>query len=224
MKKIKIQIISLVVLLLSAVSALAADEAQMICASPESFIEDIYNCGQNKVATFYAQKCADELMKKSAENGKSLSLLLAELEKAGKENQEAAFADAKNRLELSAAVLRTQIDELKKNTDRIETYTEAMIDFPDSKEDESSAECFNTAYHSLQKIVDRLDKEIIQSKAALEQTQTIIASKQINTKMGTLSQAKVIKGARSPASVGLAAKARRNNSTISGKINSKKTR
>lgn len=211
------------ILLFAGDKSFAEDPRSLLCPTPSSFIEEIYNCGQNKLAALYAQNCSNALLKKSRATGKSLSSLMAELEKLGQRKQDKAYIDEKNRLALTIAALKAQIEELKRNTDVVASYTNAMIDFPDGVDDESSAECFNSAFHSLQKTVDGLDLEIQNSEAAYAKAKELFASEEINTDMGSLSEndaSWISVPNRVPATQ--PAKAKRRESTISGKIRSDK--
>lgn len=136
-----------------------SDDAEFICARPETFKNQIYNCGQNQVAASIASACEKRLMDRATQAAKNLSSQMQVVQKAlvgqQKESVDAAYAQ----LLLAIATLEEMRDELADNTDLLATYTDAMIDFADATDAASSAECFNSAFDKLQATVDHLDEQ-----------------------------------------------------------------
>lgn len=136
-----------------------ADQADYICPRPETFKNQIYNCGQNEVAATIAKTCEKKLMDKATQTAKNLAAQMQLVQKAlvghQKESVDAAYAQ----LLLAIASLEDMRDELADNTDLLASYTDAMIDFADAKDAASSADCFNSAFDQIQGIVDHLDEQ-----------------------------------------------------------------
>lgn len=83
--------------------------------------------------------------------------------------QDQSFADAQKDYQHSIRVLEEQIKSLQKYTGLIADYPNVMIDFPDAKNAEDSAECFNENFDKIQKIVGHMDDEILAAKAARDE-------------------------------------------------------
>jgi hypothetical protein len=139
------------------------------CPHSDSFKQQIYNCGQNPVAVRFAERCSQELKSRSKERGKQLAEVMKALQSQLTNNQRNTMSDSMKRLELAITAMEVQIIELQANTNQAASYTDAMIDFPDGNDDDSSAECFNQSFHGLQRIISDLDQEIIQSKKARDE-------------------------------------------------------
>lgn len=146
----------------------AAPKVKKICPDPNAFINEIYNCGQNDIAVAYAKACADVQTAESRLRGQALHTLMEKMKKDLAKSQSASMFDTQKRLFHAVNELTTQIQTLQKNTELVAGYTAPMIDFADGVDDKSSADCFNKSFHALQKIVNGLDQEIIQSKRARE--------------------------------------------------------
>ena len=73
-----------------------------------------------------------------------------------------------NRQVLKDAIdkMAEQIKTMQSQTANVADYAQTMIDFPDSDRSEMSAECFNTNFDELQKVVDEIDGQIILAKKA----------------------------------------------------------
>ena len=59
-----------------------------------------------------------------------------------------------------------QIKTMQSQTANVADYAQTMIDFPDSDRRETSAECFNTNFDELQKVIDEMDDQISLAKKA----------------------------------------------------------
>lgn len=147
-------------------------------ACPESgaFRRQIYNCGQNQVAVAEGTACARLLITRAHKRGQELSKLFTSLKSKLGSAQKLSMADTTARLNTAISSLEKQIAELQGYTDRVASYSEQMIDFSNSENDSSSPDCFNDNFHALQKVVDRLDNEIIKSKEARETALQMLAT------------------------------------------------
>lgn len=146
------------------------------CPAASAFLEQIYNCGQNKLVIDYGRACADAQIAASRAQGAKLAAVMAEMGKNLGEAQNRSLVDATKRLQITVRELSRQIQSLQKHTKTVENYTESMIDFADGKDDSTSAECFSENFHGLQKIVNEMDQEILNSKKALQSALTMLAS------------------------------------------------
>jgi hypothetical protein len=153
-------------LLLLASPAFAASTAPVVCPASKTFYGKIYNCGMNKLAPEYGRSCADRVLAESRENGEKLHALMEKMKGQLGNAQSASMGDAKSRLSMAVKDLTRQIRSMQANTNTVASYAEAMIDYPDSDSDDTSPDCFNENFHALQKIVDQLDTEIVNSKKA----------------------------------------------------------
>jgi hypothetical protein len=145
------------------------------CPPPETFRKEILNCGHNVLTVQKAQVCGRSLMNSSIATGKALHAVMMEMEASLQQGQSQSMDDTKKRLAMAITALTAQIQDLEFHTDIVASYPTAMIDLPGGVDDDTSAECFNTAFHSIQKFVDQLDDEIINSKRALEQATFLMA-------------------------------------------------
>ncbi|RZA00136.1 MAG: hypothetical protein EOP11_18645 [Proteobacteria bacterium] len=153
-----------------------------LCAPANVFVHEIYNCGANEIAVKVAQDCSDALMAKSLAEGKILQAALDAMRPALGDAQSLSMTDTATRLQLSIQKFTKQIIELQANTAKVASYTEAMIDFADGENDDTSADCFSRNFHQLQKVVDNLDNEIMNAKNARSAALTMLASVQTRGK------------------------------------------
>jgi hypothetical protein len=136
------------------------------CPAPAAIAPRILNCGKNPVATQFAATCARQVLAEEMAAGRALQLVMADLSKKIAQAQSGTMTDARQRLELAITTLTGQILNLQKNTDTLASYAQVMVDVPSSTGDATSLQCFNPSFHALQKVVSRLDDEIIASKRA----------------------------------------------------------
>jgi hypothetical protein len=149
-----------------------------VCAPAKAFVHEIYNCGANEIAVKVAQDCSDALMAKSRAEGKLLEAALDSMRPALGDAQSLSMSDTATRLQLSIQQFTKQIIDLQENTTKVASYTEAMLDFADGENDDTSADCFSRNFHKLQKVVDNLDNEIMNAKNARNSALTMLASVQ----------------------------------------------
>ena len=82
--------------------------------------------------------------------------------------QKAQASRDRRKLEEAINNMFEQIKTMQSRTANVADYAGLMIDFPDSYRKETSAECFNTNFDELQKIVNDMDDEIIRAKRAYQ--------------------------------------------------------
>lgn len=202
---------------------------KIVCVDPKIFADQIFNCGENKVAVSYAKNCATALNEKSKLVGNALALEMKAMEKSN-QTQKDSEQEARSRIVLAAANLESLIEELQSNTDILEKYTESMIDDPESKSDDDSLDCFNESYHAIQDIITNLDNQIMASKAAHDQATALFKQMtSIDTNLGAdkSSNTTVLKNAQDkqnaiPARKG--SKTLHKSSSISGEIKEDKNK
>lgn len=130
----------------------------------------------NKLAVDYAQACSDSLIAASRAQGAALAAVMNSLKAQLGDAQNRSMTDTAKRLKISIDQLTAQIKNLQKGTGTILAYPEVMIDFPEGKDDNTSAECFSKNFHKLQDIVDNLSNEIMNSKHARETALQMLAT------------------------------------------------
>jgi len=166
----------MITLMLSLALASSATAAPVACPSSNVFYSKIYNCGMNKLAPEYGRSCADMVIAESQANGKKLNELMENMKHQLGDAQAANMGEARKRLRMAVTDLERQIKSMQSNTNVVASYAEAMIDFPDSESDETSPDCFNENFHALQKIVNELDREIVNSKRARTEALRLLGS------------------------------------------------
>lgn len=167
---------ALLLVLLAALPAAAAEKKQPACREGKSFFNEIYNCGQNKVAAAYAEKCAAVSLAAVKSAGAALAAQMELARKNLSSGQSAGMNDARSRLKTTVDTLSLQIVAMQKSAALIADYPKVMIDYPDGVDDETSAGCFSPAFNKIQDIVTNLDQEIVKAKQAREQAKTFLAS------------------------------------------------
>ena len=90
--------------------------------------------------------------------------------------QTSGMNDARNRLATTLTALSGQIVAMQKSAALIADYPKVMIDFPDGKDDETSAGCFSPAFNKIQDIVSEIDREIVNAKRARAQAKAFLAT------------------------------------------------
>lgn len=169
---------------LGLVALAQASHAEKVCLSKDEINNSILSCDDNHLAAQAAQQCGRKLKKRGEEKGKAVAKLMDTLTAALKSSQKQDIQSAMSSLNIALIALDDQIEELQENTELVEKYTKAMIDFPDGVDDSSSAECFNDAFHALQDEVDQLDDQIIGAQDAREKAlQMLIANGYNNDKL-----------------------------------------
>lgn len=190
----------------------ALDEA---CPAPAEFEARILRCGQNEDVAAQAAFCAQEVADSWAA---ATALILPELRALGKNgNQSVTEADSKHAYKKALHSIEAQVELMQFYTARLEKYPLAMIDVPGSSGDESSLDCFNEAFHSVQKQIDFLDDEIIQAKKTYETTADMMdlsGSRQV-AMADSLSRELSRGASRAPVPSGVSS---RTESTVTGKI------
>lgn len=194
----------------------ALDEA---CPAPAEFEARILRCGQNEDVAAQAAFCAQEVADSWAA---ATALILPELQALGKSgNQSVTEADSKHAYKKALHSIEAQVELMQFYTARLEKYPLAMIDVPGSSGDESSLDCFNDAFHEVQKQIDFLDDEIIQAKKTYETTADMMdlsGSRQVAL-ADSLSRELTKSAKRAPLLSGVSPRAQ---STVTGKIDKAK--
>ena len=124
------------------------------CNASKELDEQILKCGDNALAPKFGRECL-AIIKKESE------VALATLQKAQASRDRRKLEEAINNM-------FEQIKTMQSRTANVADYAGLMIDFPESYRKETSAECFNTNFDELQKIVNGMDDEIIRAKRAYE--------------------------------------------------------
>ena len=159
--------------LLCTTPAHAAEKKLSVCPQAKDFKEQIYNCGSNELAVKIAQQCSDTLMAASKAQGAAFAALLNGMKAQLGSAQNVSMRDSAQRLALAIQQFSAQIESMADQTDKVGNYTDAMIDFADGKDDDTSLECFSENFHKLQKIIDGLDHEIENSMDARDAALTM---------------------------------------------------
>jgi hypothetical protein len=124
------------------------------CNASKELDEQILKCGDNALAPKFGREC--------------LAIIKKESEVAHATLQKAQASRDRRKLEEAINNMFEQIKTMQSQTANVADYAGLMIDFPDSYRKETSAECFNTNFDELQKIVNDMDDEIIRAKKAYE--------------------------------------------------------
>lgn len=208
---------ALLLVLLVTHPAAAAEKKQPVCREGKSFFNEIYNCGQNKLAAQYAEKCANASLAAVKAAGTALALQMEAARKFLGSSQASGMNDARSRLKTTVDTLSLQIVAMQKSANLIADYPKVMIDYPDAKDDETSAGCFSPAFNKIQDIVTNLDQEIIKAKEARAQAMAFLATLgSASSDMKAVAGAKVTNGPK-PASAPQGPKGKNwNASDISG--------
>jgi hypothetical protein len=186
---------ALLLALLVAYPAAAAEKKQPVCREGKSFFDEIYNCGQNKLAAQYAEKCANASLSAVKAAGAALAAQMEAARKTLGAGQASGMNDARSRLQITVNALGTQIVAMQKSAALIADYPKVMIDYPDAKDDETSAGCFSPAFNKIQDIVTNLDQEILKAKQARSQAKAFLATLgSASTDMRGVAGAKVSNG------------------------------
>jgi hypothetical protein len=151
-------------------NALANERA---CPKPSDFKEKIYNCGENRLAEENAKRCSSASLKIVRAAGAALAKAMKDLEANVSTHQQNNTLDALSRLDQSIDTLGEQISFLQERTKLVASYVSVMIDYPNSKTDEESMGCFSEHFHPIQKIVNEMDKEIINMKLAFKKAEAM---------------------------------------------------
>ena len=146
------------------------------CPSPKAFVNDIYNCGANEVAVRIGQQCSDHMMAEAKVQGAALQAALELMKPALGDGQNLSMSDTAKRLKIAIDQFSRQIVRMQKQTKQVASYTEAMIDFADGEDDDTSAECFSRNFHKLEDVVNGMTDEILKSKAAREAALQMLAT------------------------------------------------
>lgn len=162
-------------LLLGALAAPAV-AAPRGCLKPESFANEIYNCGENDVAVVAGKRCSDTMKAEAKVQGAALNAVLTSLRPKLKDAQNFSMSDTASRLQLAIAQFSKQIVRMQAQARLVASYTSVMIDFADGTDDSSSAECFSRNFHKLQKVADGMTDEILKAKAAREAALQMLAT------------------------------------------------
>lgn len=155
--------------------------AEIVCASGAAFTKKLMSCDDNKIAGTHATTCKNILLKRAKEKGEALGKLMTELNKFSSSSQKDKMLTAVARLKESANALQDQIEELRENAALLEAYTSEMIDFEDGVDDETSAECFSSAFHVIQNAVDTIDEELKKATAARNQAIKLVELNETNS-------------------------------------------
>ncbi len=131
------------------------------CPHVQEVADEVINCGANKFAAMEAQLCSDQVIDSWNTAAENLKPLL--LRDAGNK-QDTSQTNTRADYDKALAALDAEIALMQRYTDLIAAYPSAGIDFPEGESDETSAPCFNDAFHKIQDIVTNLDKQIIQAK------------------------------------------------------------
>lgn len=188
------------------------------CASHDSFIKQIMNCGDNNLALTYANQCADRVAAEAKANARELAGLMKQYEKGISAGQSHSQENNGQNLRTAIDVLYRQIVDMQRNTARVADYTLAMIDAPGSDSAETSTECFNSAFDSLSEIVRKMDKEIVAAIAARKKAMALLKlSGELHGDLGTMNPVSMSAQPRRPASAPRGPKGKNwNASDISG--------
>lgn len=152
----------------------AAEKKEPACMEGKAFLSQIYNCGQNKVAAVYAERCSKASLAAVKAASAGLAAQMAALKQ--RNSQSGSMQDARERLASAISALGAQITAIQKSASMIAAYPEVMIDYPGAEDDEASAGCFSPAFNRIQDIVTNLDQEIVAAKAARLQAQAFLAT------------------------------------------------
>jgi hypothetical protein len=150
MKAISLKICSLVTSVFYSMTTLPvyADP----CNASKELENKIISCRDNVLAPQYGRECLTIIKKES-------EVVSAALRKAVASHNRQVLKDAINQT-------TEQIKTMQSQAANVADYAQTMIDFPDSYRRETSAECFNTNFDKLQKVVDEIDNQIILAKRA----------------------------------------------------------
>ncbi len=145
MKAVSAKICSLVISFFYAMTTLPvyADP----CDAAKELENKIIRCGDNVLAPRFGRECLTIIRKERA-------VASAALQKAVASHNRQVLKDAINQM-------AGQIKTMQSQATNVADYAQTMIDFPDSDRRETSAECFNTNFDELQKVVDEIDDQII---------------------------------------------------------------
>lgn len=146
------------------------------CLKPESFANEIYNCGENDVAVVAGKQCSDTMKAEARVQGAALNAVLTALRPKLKDAQNFSMSDTASRLQLAIAQFSKQIVRMQAQARLVASYTNVMIDFADGTDDNSSAECFSKNFHKLQDVADGMTDEILKAKAAREAALKMLAT------------------------------------------------
>jgi len=122
------------------------------CDASKELDERILACGDNNLAPQYGRECL-AIIKQEGE------ATFTALQKAEALRNSGTLNDA-----ISHAA--EQIKTMEVQANNVAAYADVMIDFPDSKGPETSAECFNTNFDELSRVVWEMDDELIRAKGA----------------------------------------------------------
>ena len=136
------------------------------CPSVAELSAKIKICSENKQTAVAARACAAEMRKSWKEANHAFQLGLAASRAKLKGSQEKSVETSNFDYKSMEVTIATEIERMQKYTALIASYPQAMLDFEDAVDDDTSATCFNESFNELQKLVKELDKEIISAKAA----------------------------------------------------------
>lgn len=160
---------SLLILIFSLSAVASEKELLAACPPPDSLAGDIWNCGENANVIPVAKACADAITASWKSESAALTAVMAGNKAGTKESQRQDLSNTMKDYTSAIAAIDRQIALMQKYTDLTADYAKMMIDFPDSTGDATSADCFNSAFHDLQKIVNSLDEQIILAKGARDE-------------------------------------------------------
>jgi hypothetical protein len=154
----------------------ASDEQRLrsACPSQKAVLANILNCGENTQAANFAKNCSNYLASFNRLSGLALQQAMSNLESSISSDQSKNFVDTAKRLHSTLVTLKNNIALMQSQTSLVASYTESMIDFPEGQDDQTSAECFSTAFHDLQKVVNGMDQEIINMKNAYRRASSLL--------------------------------------------------
>ncbi len=160
------KLLALILFSIPALTFASDEKIQSACPGQQKVYNNILNCGENTYAVKFAQNCANYMTTYNRVSGLALQKAMNSLESTINSNQSKNFVDTAKRLHSTLITLKNNIAVMQSQTSLVASYTDSMIDFPDGDSDETSAECFSTAFHDLQKVVNGMDQEIINMKNA----------------------------------------------------------
>jgi hypothetical protein len=139
------------------------------CPSMKELKKYIFICGDNAYATKKAKECSELVLS----TWESAAVALTAGLSGAADSQKTGLANAANDYQKTVQELDRQIAMMQKYTSMIADYTLPMMDDPTSKDDSGSLDCFNSEFHAIQKIVDKLDDEIIRAKDLRDQAKAL---------------------------------------------------
>ncbi|MGZ3654853.1 MAG: hypothetical protein ACXVCS_04845 [Bdellovibrionota bacterium] len=132
-----------------------------VCPGLDQIRKKVYICADNALAARIAHECALFLFSRWQETVPAFEAVVKKNLTATDDGQKNSLGHSQTEYQMNADLLDIKIDFFGKYADLIATYPGMMMDGPGGKDDSTSASCFNSAFHAVEKIVSRLDGEIV---------------------------------------------------------------